>query len=246
MSKKTYGAVFSNGREAPQAAEPVPADTDVPAEKKPAQKAFPKAKKGVTREQWLNAGILELKAHLESCGPKLPKNVRVSVGFPVGSRAGSVIDGQVFNTHTSKDGHFEIFISPRIDYPVKALSTLTHELIHTAVGFDAKHGPKFRQVALEMGLEGPMTSTEAGPDLVVVLEGIIGKLGGYPHAAMDLTGDGAGSAGKTTTAGPQKQSTRMHKVYCEDCGYTIRVAQKWIEQGLPTCACGEPMTYDAE
>lgn len=40
---------------------------------------------------------------------------------------------------------------------------------------------------------------------------------------------------------PKKQATRMIKVCCPGCGYTIRTTQKWIDVGLPTCCCGEEM-----
>lgn len=39
-------------------------------------------------------------------------------------------------------------------------------------------------------------------------------------------------------AGSPKQSTRLIKAACGDCGYTIRVTQKWLEQGNPGCPCG--------
>ena len=34
---------------------------------------------------------------------------------------------------------------------------------------------------------------------------------------------------------PKKQSTRMLKAECPECGYTIRLAKKWADLGLPTC-----------
>jgi hypothetical protein len=34
---------------------------------------------------------------------------------------------------------------------------------------------------------------------------------------------------------PKKQSTRMLKAECPECGYTIRLAKKWAEVGLPSC-----------
>jgi hypothetical protein len=38
-----------------------------------------------------------------------------------------------------------------------------------------------------------------------------------------------------------KQSTRLLKVECPQCGYTARVTQKWVDVGLPTCPCGSEM-----
>lgn len=33
----------------------------------------------------------------------------------------------------------------------------------------------------------------------------------------------------------KKQATRLLKAVCPECGYTIRVTQKWASQGLPVC-----------
>ena len=40
--------------------------------------------------------------------------------------------------------------------------------------------------------------------------------------------------GKTATAG-----TRLIKAECPECGYVVRITQKWIDVGMPTCPCGE-------
>lgn len=42
-------------------------------------------------------------------------------------------------------------------------------------------------------------------------------------------------------AGVAKQSTRMLKVECGSCGYTLRTTAKWLEVGTPTCPCGTLM-----
>ena len=57
--------------------------------------------------------------------------------------------------------------------------------------------------------------------------GLLADLGDYPHAALAL---------------PVKatQATRMLKACCPQCGYTIRLTQKWVAKGLPICGtCGE-------
>jgi hypothetical protein len=35
--------------------------------------------------------------------------------------------------------------------------------------------------------------------------------------------------------------TRLRKVACPDCGYTVRMARSWMERGLPVCPCGQAM-----
>lgn len=38
--------------------------------------------------------------------------------------------------------------------------------------------------------------------------------------------------------GRKRQSTRLNKVSCPDCGYTARVTRKWIAaKGAPICPC---------
>jgi len=39
--------------------------------------------------------------------------------------------------------------------------------------------------------------------------------------------------------------TRLRKVACPDCGYTIRMARSWMTQGMPVCPCGCEMRPDA-
>lgn len=58
--------------------------------------------------------------------------------------------------------------------------------------------------------------------------------GPYPHAQLD----------PSCTDGKKKQGTRMIKVVCPSCGYTVRTTAKWLEVGLPTCPCGEDMEAD--
>lgn len=63
--------------------------------------------------------------------------------------------------------------------------------------------------------------------------GLLADLGDYPHAALAL---------------PTKavQATRMLKACCPQCGYTVRLTQKWVSKGLPICGtCGEGFKLEA-
>jgi hypothetical protein len=73
-----------------------------------------------------------------------------------------------------------------------------------------------------------MTATVAGPVLREWIESKIEALGEMPYGSLNLDGR-------------KKQSTRMIKVECVDCGYTLRTTQKWIAVGVPTCCCGGEM-----
>jgi hypothetical protein len=43
----------------------------------------------------------------------------------------------------------------------------------------------------------------------------------------------------------KKQSTRMVKCECPDCGYIVRTTRKWLEEGAPICPCNKrEMRYE--
>jgi hypothetical protein len=123
----------------------------------------------------------------------------------------------------STDGHFEVFISPRLTDSVTILGVLIHELIHAAVGTKAKHGKLFKQPAVAVGLEGKMTATTVGEALRETFKQWIAEHGDYPAGGLNLNER-------------KKQTTRMLKCDCELCGYTVRTAAKWLaEYGPPLC-----------
>ena len=46
---------------------------------------------------------------------------------------------------------------------------------------------------------------------------------------------------------PKKQSARMLKAECPECGYTIRLTKKWADVGLPSCPTeGAGLTLDGD
>ncbi len=90
-----------------------------------------------------------------------------------------------------------------------------------------------RRIALAVGLAGKMTATHASPELTERLNVLCSQIGPYPHTSLDRSQ-------------LKKQSTRMLKVECPECGYTVRTTAKWIEAGLPTCPCGTEMECTGE
>lgn len=183
----------------------------------------------MTREEWLNEALHQYIAPLLARhGATVPQDCRVSVGFPGGGSARKCI-GECWPRVRSSKGVNEIFINPSItDNPVKALDVLIHEAIHAADDCKSGHKGFFRKVAKAVGLTGKMTSTVAGPQLLAWITGTLNRLPVIEHARLDLSGR-------------RKQSTRMLKLECTNCGYTVRTTQKWIEVGLPTCCCGSDM-----
>src|SRR5919109_3178501 len=72
---------------------------------------------------------------------------------------------------------------------------------------------------------------------------LLPQLGQYPHGA--ITGSGEILVPPTEPGDkpvilrhddrPKKQSTRLLKAECPECGYTIRLTKRWAALGLPSC-----------
>ena len=143
--------------------------------------------------------------------------------------AGGAI-GQAWSSTASGDETAEVFISPELEkmtgYGV--VDTLLHEMIHVIDRNENGHKGPFRKMAKDLGLSGKMTATFAEGALEDRLLHLVANLGPYPHAQLS----------KLTV---QKQTTRMLKVVCPDCDYTLRTTQKWLDVGIPTCCCGAQM-----
>lgn len=181
----------------------------------------------MTREEWLMRAVERIgKLFVERDLPALPA-VRVSVGWP-GGRAKRAAIGQCWSTASARDGVSQIFISPVLEDAPTVLATLVHELVHAVDDCQSGHRGEFARLAKRAGLTGKMTATVAGDALAVELAGIGALLGEYPHAALT----------STAVTGTPKQTTRYLKCECPECGYTVRVTQKWLDVGMPACACG--------
>jgi len=182
----------------------------------------------MNRERWLTECVSVLRPMFREAGQPIPRKVRASCSWPSKSALAKRRKriGEAWCSKQSADGSFEIFISPLLDDPIEVSAVLVHELVHCAVGVAEKHGKRFGALARAVGLEGKMTSTTASDELKAKLKTITKGIGKYPHAELKYSN------------APPKQSTRMKKLECPDCGYTVRTTQKWIEAGLPVCPCG--------
>lgn len=190
-----------------------------------------------TREDWLMAMVEELRFEFIRAKHALPPSVGVSIGWTgagAKTKKGRTVLGECWAPAASTANRCEIFLSPLHDDVVSVVATLIHELCHAAVGVDKRHGKAFGRCAKAMGLVGDLKATQAGPELERLILKLAGKVGPFPHARMDLSASESGDQEK-------KQGTRMLKVVCAACGYTVRTTAKWIEVGYPTCPCGEVM-----
>jgi hypothetical protein len=187
----------------------------------------------MTREEWLN----RLAERMEGWypGEAIPP-VRLSVGFTSGGLRSKRI-GECWARECDPEGACHIFIHPGITDAIEVAAILAHELVHAVVGHEAKHGPEFKSVAVALGLVGPMTATQPGDLFRERIATILDDIGPFPSGVLQP------SNGPRST--PKKQTTRMHKAECPDCGYTIRLSRKWADVGVPMCpasSCtgGEP------
>ncbi len=187
----------------------------------------------MNREQWLQSAVEKLRPFFLGKNLKVPE-LYVSCGFPSRNATGikTRAIGECWDGLQSADKKPQLFISPLLVEtagPMGVLATLVHELVHATIGCEAKHGPKFVKAMKSVGLEGKPTSTTAGEDLVALLERITSELGVYPHSELKLIRE------------RKKQTTRMKKAVCgcDDCGYTVRLTKKWMDEvGLPICPGG--------
>lgn len=207
----------------PRAAKPA-----APEVERPAAAKAPAQAKAQTREEWLNAMVAKLRPVFAEHEATIPSKVRVTCGWPsTGALAQKTRRiGECWPESASADGTREILVSPVLADSVEVAAVLVHELVHAALPAGVGHGAPFARLAKSLGLTGKMTATVAGEALRARLAAMVEAP--YPHAVLDMSKR-------------RKQGTRMLKVECPDCGYTVRTTAKWIEVGMPACPCGAEM-----
>lgn len=198
-----------------------------------------KAERDITREAWLLSAVEKLIPMLEQAGAANIRNrkLQISVSFPSKSIRKRI--GECWASRASENkGINNLFVSPLLDDAVEVLGVILHELIHADDEGESHHAGHFRRVATACGLTGKMTATVVGDDLKPILADILAELGPYPHVKLNL-------------GNVKKQTTRMLKAECQDTecpylddsgkGYVVRLTQKWVEIGMPSCPCGSEM-----
>ena len=180
--------------------------------------------KHTNREAWLKAANALIDTQVFApTGQRLPKAHRVTCGWP-SVRAMSAKNariGECWDKSTSSDAHAEVIISMRLDDPLRVLDVLVHEDVHVIVGNACGHKGPFAKLARQVDLQGKLTATVAGPELLKKLKVISKELGAYPHKKINAVQNRT------------KQTTRMIKCVCPDTGYVVRTTQKWIDEYGP-------------
>lgn len=215
-----------------------------PAKKAPKKaakvKAAPKAPKAPTekpvlnREAWLHAAADFMAAKIFGPNNYEVPSIEISCGF-TGSRSKKAI-GVCWSKSASDNDAFPIFISPVIEENVRVMGVLAHEMCHAVVGLEAGHGAPFKKAAIAIGLTGKMTATTETATFATACKPFIKQFGDFPHAKMNVG-----------QSGVKKQTTRMIKLQCPACKFTMRCARSWVDNiGEPICACdGETLFMEA-
>lgn len=199
-----------------------------------------------TREEWLTRAAKLILAKVENLGGYKPTgDVRVSISFlPKGRK--SVTKGRCYHAAASQGGYREIFISAELTDVREILGTLTHEIGHAVLKDGVGHRKPFKIFCEMVGFD--FEKAETAHDGVVWwawASGFAKELGPIPHKRLDLL---------NAQGEKKKQSTRMLKCECPDCGLIWRMARKPIvaimeaQQGQggdapylncvdPDCAC---------
>lgn len=177
-----------------------------------------------TREEWLTAAVEELRPFFNLASHPVARSIRVTCGFPSNYRR-SRLHGECWASTASRDGTYEIMVSPTLADPIRVFATLVEQMTHTVAGAMGLTST-YRQVATDMLLLPDAArgwkQCSFGEAFIAAYVDIIDSLGPYPHAELDL------SERKT-------QSTRLLKAVCPSCGYTVRLTAKWAVQALPVC-----------
>ena len=173
-----------------------------------------------TRESWLQAAIALLRAMFAANNFVVP-DCQVSCGFTsTGVRSGHI--GQCWSKKSAANEVNQIFISPTLSSAFEVIDTLTHELVHAADDCQHKHGKEFKKIALKMGMQGPMRSAGAGPELKAKLLELLEQLGPYPHGHLKVSMQKA----------PRVDRPRAR---CAQCGYQVPMLKKFLSYGPPLC-----------
>jgi predicted SprT family Zn-dependent metalloprotease len=194
----------------------------------------PPTAKHLTREAWLEAFVDGSRKIFSDAGYTLPDNIKISIGFPSVS-ALSTRKQRLGECWSGKETH--VFISPVLDDAIVIAGITTHELVHAAG--HGKHNKAFATCGAAVGLEGKPASMDAGPIWHDLHTALMESLGPLPHHKID-----------TSKPEKKKQTTRLLKCECPDCGFTFRTTAKWIEGKdslrCPDAECDGMIVLDGE
>jgi hypothetical protein len=183
-----------------------------------------KMKKAITREQWLERAVDVIRASVKKTVVVPP--VKVSCSWAGGGDSNKRI-GECWPKAASQADINEIFISPKIEDPVRVVGILAHELAHAVI--DCKHGHKAPFVAAATKLKCEGKPTQMVPPIEVSqawADKVIAKWGPFPHRTLDKT-----------KSPVKKQAARMIKCQCNECGAVWRMSGTVIASAMGELSC---------
>jgi hypothetical protein len=178
-----------------------------------------------TREAWLNLRRHADPTFFDRIGYPLPPKIWISVGRP-NKRQHAI--GICHPMYQSDDGGTHIFIHPVMDDPIRVGGIVAHELCHAALDCEGGHGAAFQKLATAMGLvagPGPKkgkrtwTATMEGPMFIAMMEGVVARIGPYPHAAL-----------RANDRRKPRLPQRLIKVICPECRFAFWSSAKWLKK----------------
>lgn len=184
-----------------------------------------------TREEWLTACLDLIRAQVPAIGNQ---RIRITCGFPsTFTRSGTL--AECWPDNASKDGTWEVMISPTVALPVEVFVLVAAQALHTVPGGASRTSNSYRAACMDLGL-APADETwkhlHSTDDFWAIFANGLADLGPYPHAEV-------------MAAQKKTQTTRMLKLVCPLCGYTLRTSAKWIATGLPVCHDGTEFQAEA-
>lgn len=188
------------------------------------------------REVWFDRLMPDIRQHFADVKFEVPENIRFSCGWPHKNGCGAKkrTIGQCWDTTASTDGFFQIFISPTLGDPVKAVGVQIHEIAHAVVGLKHGHRKPFADCAKAVGLTPKWTATGESDELKAKIGVWIERIGPYPHGAL-----------RASAIDKDKEKGRMLLLEC-GCGLKIRSTQKWVDQYGQSwpCPCGSVLLLE--
>ena len=178
-----------------------------------------------TREAWLAAFAKAAKPQFKKLKLEYPADLRIGCGW-----LGKKYAGRTYWPETSSVGASEVTLNLSRDQMTAVAGTLVHELIH-ACGV-TNHKADFVAYGRALGLGGKPTAMgwdDTEPP--VWADKIFARLGDYPTGTLD-------------PSTIKKETTRLIKAECGDCGLIFRITRKYMNRNLrcPDHDCGGELT----
>lgn len=183
-----------------------------------------------TREEWLLTLVETMRPWFADRKWKLPAKIRISPSWS--STRPRKVRGECWHPVASADGFFNVTVGLNESDSYEVAGIVVHELAHAATNVTGHKGA-FVQCLRDVDILGkPKHANTLGLTLEPEIKKFVKKYGKYPHGAIDFTTK-------------KKQGTRMIKLVCPECTYTVRTTKKWIDTGIPICGiCSEDFVME--